>query len=78
MPNIGSVVQQQLIRANITTPEQLSQIGSREAWLRIRAFDPSACINMLYALEGAIQNTRWHHLPPAIKADLKAFFQSVQ
>lgn len=31
MPNIGSVVQQQLIRANITTPEQLSQIGSREA-----------------------------------------------
>lgn len=78
MPNIGPVLEQQLLQAGITTPEQLRQTGSREAWLRIKAFDPSACINRLCALEGAIQNTRWHNLPPATKADLKEFLRSCQ
>ncbi len=78
MQNIGPVVERQLIQAGIETPEQLMQTGSREAWLRIRAFDPSACINRLCALEGAIQGIRWHDLPAATKADLKAFFTSQQ
>lgn len=75
MPNIGPEVERQLEQAGIHTPEQLRQAGSREAWLRIQAFDPSACINRLCGLEGAIQNIRWHNLDDATKTELKSFYQ---
>ena len=37
-------------------------MGSKEAWLKIRELDESACLSRLMALEGAIQNIRWHNL----------------
>ena len=76
LPNIGPEIERQLAGVGITTPEELLAVGAREAWLRIAARDPSACINRLYGLEGAVQNLRWHHLAPAVKADLKAFYQA--
>lgn len=76
MPNIGKVVEEQLIQAGIETPEQLKEIGSRQAWLDIRSFDPSACYNRLCALEGAIQGIRWHNLSDEDKKDLKEFYNS--
>ena len=74
LPNIASKLEAQLADVEITTVEQLKKIGSCEAWLRIRARDPSACIMRLYALEGAIQNVRWHHLDQATKNTLKEFY----
>ena len=76
MPNIGAKLAEQLSHAGITTPEQLKAAGSREAWLRIKSADPSACLMRLSALEGAIQGVRWHLLDPDVKADLKSFYQS--
>ena len=78
MPNIGKEVEQQLKQVGIETAEQLMQIGSKEAWLKIKAIDDSACINRLYALEGAIQGIRWHNLSDEIKQELKAFFNEVR
>lgn len=75
MPNIGKVVAEQLRRAGIETPEQLRKTGSREAWLRIQSFDPSACFNRLCALEGALQGVRWHALAEEEKQDLKEFYR---
>ena len=77
LPNIGPIVEEQLLEAGIGTPEQLKQLGSREAWLRIRASDPSACIHRLYALEGAIRGIRKAELPADVKAELKAFYRSI-
>ena len=53
--NIGPKLEAQLHEVGIATAEQLKEIGSREAWLRIFARDPSACTMRLYAFEGAIQ-----------------------
>ncbi len=75
LPNIGKTLEEQLLRAGITTPEQLRETGSREAWLRILAFDPSACYNRLCGLEGAVQGIRWHQLPGEIKGELKEFYR---
>ena len=55
LPNIGKVVEEQLNQVGITTVDQLIDLGSKEAWLRIKAIDDSACINRLQGLEGAIQ-----------------------
>ncbi len=76
LPNIGKVVEEQLNQVNITTYEQLKEIGSRQAWLNIKQIDPSACINRLYGLEGAIQKVRKAELSPEIKADLKEFYDT--
>ena len=54
LPNIGKVVEEQLNQVGITTYEELKELGSRQAWLRIKAIDDSACIHRLYSLEGAI------------------------
>lgn len=75
LPNIGPELERQLNRAGIDTAKQLKEIGSREAWLRIRAFDPSACLMRLSALEGALQGVRWHDLAPLQKAELKEFYR---
>lgn len=75
MPNIGKTMEEQLNRAGIETPEQLIETGSKQAWLLIQAFDPSACYNRLCGLEGAVRGIRWHDLPAEVKADLKEFYR---
>ncbi|MCL2299072.1 MAG: TfoX/Sxy family protein [Firmicutes bacterium] len=73
LPNIAAKLEAQLIEAGITTIEELRRVGSREAWLRILARDPSACIMRLSALEGALQGVRWHYLDEETKRSLKEF-----
>lgn len=76
LPNIGKTLEQQLLQLGIETAEQLTQIGSKQAWLMIKAIDTSACYNRLCALEGAIQGIRWHELSSNIKNELKEFYNS--
>lgn len=76
LPNIGKVVEEQLIQVGIRTLDDLKNIGSKDAWLRIQKIDESACINRLMALEGAIQNVNKKMLSDEIKNDLKEFYQS--
>jgi DNA transformation protein len=78
MPNIGKEGSKKLIAAGINTPEELTKIGSKEAFIRIKSIDDTACFSMLQALEGAIRGIRWHHLPEPIKKDLKIFFDSLK
>lgn len=76
LPNIGAVLEQQLLQVGIDSPEKLAEIGSKQAWLRIRAMDSSACYNRLCALEGAIEGIRWHDLSTAVKKELLDFYKS--
>lgn len=76
LPNIGKIIEQQLLQVGIETPEQLRQVGSKQAWLNIQAIDPSACYNRLCGLEGAIEGVRWHFLTDDVKKDLKEFYES--
>lgn len=76
LPNIGKTVEEQLNQVSIETEEQLKEIGSKQAWLKIKEIDSSACYNRLCALEGAIRGIRWHNLPPEVKEDLKEFYQT--
>jgi DNA transformation protein len=75
MPNIGATLEKKLIEAGIFNSESLRELGSKEAFMRLRMIDNTVCLNMLCALEGAIQGIRWHGLADACKGDLKEFFQ---
>lgn len=78
LPNIGSKLESQLNQVGIESFEQLEKIGSKQAWLDIKAIDSSACINRLCALEGAIQGIRWHSLSDEVKHELKDFYNTVK
>ncbi len=78
LPNIAAEMERQLNAAGITTAEQLKEVGSREAWLRLLAMDSSACYNRLCGLEGAIQGVRWHNLPDEVKKELKEFYKEAK
>jgi DNA transformation protein len=74
LPNIGKEVERQLNQVGIKTLAELKKDGSRNAWLKIRNIDPSACIHRLYALEGAIRGIKKKDLPEETKGALKAFY----
>lgn len=75
-PNIGKTLEQILSNIGIDSREKLMEIGSKEAFARIKSVDSSACYNMLCALEGAVQGIRWHGLDEKTKQELKEYFKS--
>ena len=75
LPNIGSVVEEQLRQVGITTLKQLEETGAQEAWLKIQAIDPSACIQRLQGLEGAVRGIPKKERPEEVKAELKEFYR---
>jgi TfoX C-terminal domain. len=76
LPNIGKVLEKQLNDVGINTVDDLINLGSKDAWLKIKEIDDSACLNRLMALEGAIQNIRWHNLSEEDKDNLRDFYNS--
>ncbi len=75
LPNIGPTLEKKLIEAGITSSKELKNTGSEQAYLRLNGIDHSVCINMLMALEGAIQGIRWHNLSSEKKDELKSFIK---
>jgi DNA transformation protein len=74
LPNIGKQVERQLNEVGISGLSELCNIGSKQSWLKIKAIDDSACINRLYAIEGAIQGIKKTELSQEKKAELKEFY----
>ena len=78
LPNIGPKVAEQLEEIGVHTPEDLAAMGAKEAWLRILAIDPSACINRLMGLEGGTQGIPKKLLSQEVRDDLKAFYRQAK
>ena len=73
--NIGKETEFKLKQAGINSVEELCLVGSEQAFIRLQAIDPGACLNLLYALEGAVEDIRWHDLPKEKKQELLRFFK---
>ncbi|KEI91104.1 TfoX/Sxy family protein [Clostridium botulinum] len=74
LPNIGREVESQLNKVGIFSYDELKDIGTEQAWLKIQEIDFSACIHRLLALEGAIQGVKKTALLQERKAELKDFY----
>lgn len=59
LPNIGPVSKRMLAAVGIRSVETLRQLGSIEAYRRVRSHDPRASLNLLWALEGALTGRSW-------------------
>ncbi|WP_406661443.1 TfoX/Sxy family DNA transformation protein [Methanolobus sp. ZRKC3] len=78
LPNIGKKLDEQLRQIGVNNIDNLRNIGTKAAFERIKLVDENACINKLYAIEGAIKGIRHHQLPAKDKADLKYYFNSLK
>ncbi len=78
MSNIGKEMASKLKSVEINTAEELIEIGSKEAFFRLKTKYPQVCLVHLYTLEGAIQNVEFNCLPEETKADLKKFSDSLK
>lgn len=79
LPNIGKTLAIKLNIIGIQTIDDLVEIGSENAIIKISTLENSGtCINMLYALEGAIQGIRWHGLSKTRKGELKEFYNQLK
>jgi DNA transformation protein and related proteins len=74
LPNIGKELKLKLLEAGIETLAQLKETGSENIFVRLATIDNSICINTLYAIEGAIQEIRWHQLSKDRKRELLDFY----
>lgn len=78
LPNIGLILEKRLIEAGVTDIAQLKNLGSKEAFLKLKLMNPDTCYNTLCALEGAIQGIRWHYLNQETKENLLGFFNTLK
>lgn len=77
LPNVGKVLEKNLNEIGVYTQEQLVEMGSEEAFLRIRMNDSGACLHMLYGIQGAVEGIRDTLLSQSTKQELKNFYKSL-
>jgi DNA transformation protein len=78
LPNIGEVLAKKLHNVGVHSYDDLIDIGSVEATLRIVGSDPFGYYNMLYAIEGAIRGIRWHDIPKEDRKFIKEEYDQVR
>jgi len=78
LPNIGKELAEKLFRAGIKSAAELHAAGSKETFIKLKTIYPEACINVLFAVEGAIQDVRWHNLDEVTKNELREFYNQTK
>lgn len=78
MKNIGKEVEKKLQHIGICSAEELAEIGSKEAFFRLKMCYPNVCSVHLYTLQGAIDNIEYNRLPDEVKNDLKNFSDNLK
>lgn len=73
MKNIGKELERKLKIIGINTAEELRQVGSKNAFFKLKMRFPEVCLVHLYTLEGTITNTDFNKLSEDTKKDLKKF-----
>ena len=78
MMNIGKEMASKLKSVEIDSAERLLEVGSKEAFFRLKTKYLQVCLVHLYTLEGAIQNVEFNCLSEETKAELKSFSDSLK
>lgn len=62
MRNIGKEMGKKLKAVGVDSSEKLCELGSKEAFSKLKAVYPRVCLVHLYALEGAIRDIEFNQL----------------
>ena len=72
--NIGKELEKKLKSVDISTAEELKEIGSKEAFSKLKRKypnDKAMSLVHLYALEGAVTDIEFNQLSESVKKSLK-------
>ena len=72
LPNIGPRSQEWLNAVGLYTLADLENVGAVEVYRQLKELDYPVTLNMVYAIQGAIMDCPWNHLPPHIRESLKS------
>jgi len=71
--NLGPATDRWLREIGVQSAEALRELGSVEAWRRLRfRFGREVNLVLLYALDGALSGHGWRRLPPGRREALRA------
>ena len=71
LKNLSEVSEKWLNQAGIFTRADLQRLGPVAAWERVRALGYPASLNLVYAIQGALLDMHWNHLPRPLVKQLK-------
>jgi|GEM_PF-6488480 len=72
LPNLGPASAAMLARIGVRTRGDLARVGPVLAFRALRDVEPSASLNLLWAMHGALTGERWDRLGADAKAALRA------
>ena len=78
MMNIGKEMEKKLTSVGINCAEDLIELGSKQAFVKLKEAYPQVCLVHLYTLEGAVTNTEFNNLSKEKKKELKEFSDSLK
>lgn len=67
------MIEKKLKSIDIGSAEELTQIGSKEAFFHLKMIYSNLCLVHFYILQGAIDNIPYNQLSDEVKRDLKSF-----
>lgn len=70
LPNLGPKSQQMLLSCGIDSLARLRQLGSVAAYAIVKEQHPSASLNLLWSLEGALTGLPWQQVAKAHRTSL--------
>ena len=70
MRNIGPKSAAWLRQVGLRTREELAEAGTVEAFMRVKRAGFKPTLNLLYAIEGALQDVHWQEVPDARRQEL--------
>ncbi|HEU4993062.1 MAG TPA: TfoX/Sxy family protein [Luteimonas sp.] len=70
--NIGPKSAAWLRQVGLRTLDDLAAVGPVEAYMRVRRAGFRPGLNLLYAIEGALNDTHWQEVPDARRTELVA------
>ena len=78
LKNIGKEMEHKLTSIGIATAEELINLGSKEAFIKLKTAYPNICLVHLYTLEGAISNIEYNQLNEDTKQQLRKINNSLK
>ena len=70
MRNIGPKSAAWLRQVGLRTREDVAAVGTVEAFMRVKRAGFKPTLNLLYAIEGALQDCHWQEVPDARRSEL--------
>ena len=70
--NLGPTSAGWLAEIGVRSRAELVEVGVVEAYCLVKARQPKASLNLLYALYGAVHGLPWNQIPLEVKASLQA------